>query len=41
MVEPAVGKFQPNWEGPYVIVRVGASESYALNKLDRMPVPKV
>ena len=32
------GKFQPNWEGPYVIVRVGPAGSYALNKLDRVPV---
>ena len=27
-------KFQPNWEGPYMIVRVGLDELYALNKLD-------
>ena len=26
-VDPAVDKFQPNWEGPYVIVRVGPSGS--------------
>ena len=34
-------KFQPNWEEPYVIVRVGAAGSYALNKLDGMPVPRM
>ena len=28
------GKLQPNWEGPYVIIRVGPARSYALNKLD-------
>ena len=32
------GKFQPNWEGPYVIVRVGPAGSYALNKLDKVLV---
>ena len=39
MTNPTAGKFQPNWEGPYTIVRVGAAESYALNKLDGMPLP--
>ena len=34
-------KFQPNWEGPYVIVRVGPVGSYALNKLDGVPMPKM
>ena len=37
----AAGKFQPNWEGPYVIVRVGPVGSYALNKLDGAPVPRM
>ena len=37
----AVGKFQPNWEGPYVIVRVGLAGLYALNKLDRAPTPRI
>ena len=27
--DPTTGKFQPNWEGPYVIVRVGLAGSYA------------
>ena len=36
---PMAGKFQPNWKGPYMIVRVGAAESYTLNKLDGTPVP--
>ena len=35
------GKFQPNWEGSYVIARVGAAGSYALNKLDGTPVPRM
>ena len=39
--DSTVGKFQPNREGPYVVVRVGATESYALNKIDRMPVPRM
>ena len=39
--DPTSGKFQSNWEGPYVVVRVGAVRSYALNKLDGMLVPKM
>ena len=38
MIDPTTGKFQPNWEGSYMIVRVGAPGSYALNKVDEMPV---
>ena len=38
---PAAGKFQPNSEGPYMIVRVGVTESYTLNKLDETPVPRM
>ena len=25
--DPAADKFQPNWEGPYIVVRVGAAGS--------------
>ena len=39
--DSTVGKFQPNWEEPYVVVRVGPAESYALNKLDGAPVPRM
>ena len=39
--DPTSNKVQPNWEGPYVIVRVGPVRSYALNKLDRAPVPRM
>ena len=35
------GKFQPNWEGPCMIVKVGAVGSYALNKLDGMLIPRM
>ena len=35
------GKFQPNWEGPYMIVKVGAAKSYTLNKLDETPIPRM
>ena len=41
MIDPAAGKFQPNWEGPYMIVRVGVAGSYALNKPYGMPVPRM
>ena len=37
----AANKFQLNWEGPYVIVRVGAAGSYALNKLYGTLVPRM
>ena len=37
----AANKFQPNWEGSYMIVKVGAAESYALDKLDEMPMPRM
>ena len=40
-VDLAADKFQPNWEGPNMIVRVGPAGSYALNKLDRTPVPRM
>ena len=34
-------KFQPNWEGPYIVTRSSESGSYALNKLDGTPVPRM
>ena len=40
-VDPAARKFQPNLEGPYMIVREGTARSYTLNKLDRTPVPRM
>ena len=40
-IDPTTSKFQPNWEGPNVIVRVGSDESYALNKLNGAPVPRM
>ena len=40
-VDPVVGKFQANWEGSYIITRAGESGSYALDKLDGTPVPKM
>ena len=41
MADPAARKFQPNWEGPYIIVKVGATRSYALNKLNGTSVPRM
>ena len=38
IAEPTTGKFQPNWEGPDLVTRVGESGSYALDKLDGTPV---
>ena len=37
-VDPVVDKFQPNWEGPYIVVRVGVAGSYTLNKVEGTPV---
>ena len=39
--DPTARKFQPNWEGLYMIVKVGAAGSYALNKLDGALVTKM
>ena len=41
MADPTAGKFQPNLEESYTIVRVGPAKLYALVKLDGMPVPKM
>ena len=39
--DPSVGKFQPNWEGPYIVTRAGESGLYALDKLDGTPIPRM
>ena len=39
--DPTVGKFQPNWERPYLVTRADESGSYALDKLDRTPIPRM
>ena len=39
--DPTAGKFQPNWEGPYVVTRLGESGSYAIDKTDGTPVPRM
>ena len=39
--DPMAGKFQPNWEGPYVVTRLGESGSYAIDKTDGTPVPRM
>ena len=39
--DPSAEKFQPNWEGPYIVTRPGESGLYALDKLDGMPVPRM
>ena len=40
-VDPTAGKFQPNWEGPYVVTWPGESGSYAIDKTDGTPVPRM
>ena len=39
--DPTTGKFQPNWEGPYVVTWPGESESYAIDKTYGTPVPRM
>ena len=39
--DPTAGKFQPNWEGPYVVRRLGDLGSYAIDKTDGTPVPRM
>ena len=39
--DSTVGKFQPNWEGPYLITQARESGAYALDKLDGTPVPRM
>ena len=40
-VDPTAGKFQPNWEGPYVVTRTGEAKSYAIDKTDGTLVPRM
>ena len=37
-VEKGVGKFQENWEDPYIITKAGESGAYHLQKLDGTPL---
>ena len=39
--DPTVGKFQPNWEGTYVVTRTGEARSYAIDKTNGTPVPRM
>ena len=39
--DPTAGKFQPNWEGPYVITRSDESGSYVIDKTDGTPIPRM
>ena len=39
--DPMIGKFQPNWEGPYVVTRPEESGSYVIDKTDGTPLPRM
>ena len=39
--DPMAGKLQPNWEGPYVVRRLEESGSYAIDKTNGTPVPRM
>ena len=38
---PTYGKFYPNWEGSYTVVRVGTVGSYALIRPDETAMPRM
>ena len=38
---PTAGNFQPNWEGPYVVMRADETGSYAIDKMDGTPIPRM
>ena len=40
-IDLVAGKFQANWEGPYIATKVDKSGSYALDKLDGTPIPRM
>ena len=39
--DPTAGKFQPNSERPYVVTRPGEFGSYAIDKTDGTPIPRI
>ena len=39
--DPTAGKFQPNWERPYVVMRAGETGPYTIDKMDGTPVPRM
>ena len=39
--DPTAGKFQPNWEGPYVVTRPGEFGSYVIDKTDGTPIHRM
>ena len=41
IADPSVGKFQPNWEGPYVVTRPREFGSHAIDKTDGTPIPRI
>ena len=41
MANPRAGKFQPNWEGLYIVRRLGEPESYAIDTINGTPVPRM
>ena len=40
-IDPTAGKFQPNREGPYVMMGTGEAGSYAIDKTDGTLVPRM
>ena len=38
--ETGAGKFQANWERPYIVSKTSESDAYHLQKLDETPLPR-
>ena len=41
IIDLSAKKFQPNWEGLYIVTRAGEFGSYVLYKLDGTPIPRM
>ena len=41
IADPTAGKFQPNWEGLYVVTRANEAGFYAIDKTDGTPVHRM
>ena len=37
-IKKGAGKFQANWEGPYIVTKASKNEAYHLQKLDGTPL---
>ena len=40
VLQRAVGKLAPNWEGPYQVTAVAGTEAYYLEDMEERPLPR-